>query len=99
MFGLLFFGTKNFCLLFFFFLVALCAEIQAANITLTEVNKSVLNFLHKYEELRASVLIRKCFPRGYEDNAVMLLQNLTTDYCVSQRRFHNAVEIDNLGIF
>ena len=61
-------------------MAALCAEIQAPNITLTEVNKIVLNFSHKYEELKASVLMRKCFPREYEDNAVMLWQNLTPDY-------------------
>ena len=65
LFGLLFFDTKNFC--FRVFLVALCAEIQAPNITLTEVSKSVFNFSHKYEELKSSVVIRKCFPRGYEN--------------------------------
>ena len=69
MFGLLLFGTKSYWILHFS--VVLCAEIQAANITLTAINKRVLNFSHKYEELKSSVII-KCFPIGYEENAVML---------------------------
>ena len=35
---------------------ALCAEIQAAIITLTSVSKRVLNFSHKNEELKAPSL-------------------------------------------
>ena len=62
------------------FFVALCAEIQAANITLTAVNKRVLNFSHKNEELKASVNFKTCFPIGFEDNAVLLWQNLIPDH-------------------
>ena len=57
------------------FYVALCEEIEAANITLTSVNKRALNLSRKNEELNAPVVIKKCFPIGYDDNAVMFWEN------------------------